>query len=449
MDALARFGGALDAVLAAIIEHAPDGIVLVDGDGRVMLSNPCLERQFGYPPGALLGRPVDLLVHEHARESHLAHRERFARAPRTRPMGSGQALTGRRADGTTIPVEVALSPVTVNGDAYTLAIVRDTSDRLEAAAALHRLQRLLDTSSEGVFLASAATGEVHYVNDGACQLTGLDRSALLRRRIAELLPGISDSVAAGEAAHEQITLIRAGGRPCACDILIQRFDWADGSWLAVFARDATARQRAEEQYFRAERAMAVLEEQERIARRLHDDVIQSLFGVATSLEGVASSTDDVKIVERLRRAVTGIDDAITRIRDAVFSTSDATTDVRAEVHVAIDDAAARLGFTPTLRFPDDAGPIPDAAQEALIAGLRLALDLVVERTGAANVIVDVELRDTAGFTVATDGGAGNWPDADDPRVRALSEAAAARGGTSRITEPAAGRHLLHWAIPTR
>jgi PAS domain S-box-containing protein len=112
-----------------LLESAPDGMVIVNDKGRIVLVNAQLERLFGFTRDELLGEPVETLVPLEHRARHPANVARFLSTPDFRPMGSGLKLHGRRKDGTVFPVEVSLSPVrTVQGLLVSCA-VRDVTQR--------------------------------------------------------------------------------------------------------------------------------------------------------------------------------------------------------------------------------------------------------------------------------------------------------------------------------
>lgn len=135
-------------VLGAVLHAAPDGLALVDGDGRLVVANPALERMFGYAAGTLIGRPIEDLVPFEHRRQHRVHRRTFVEAGRHRAMGAGLSLQGHRRDGRTFPIEVALAPVTLAAGPCTLAIVRDASDRREAEAQRRRAEHAAEVIEE-------------------------------------------------------------------------------------------------------------------------------------------------------------------------------------------------------------------------------------------------------------------------------------------------------------
>ena len=118
-----------DTRFQELLEAAPDAILEVDGEGRIMLVNAVAEKIFGYTREELVGRQVEILVPEAMRHGHLGLRASFQHAPSTRSMGLAQQLRARRRDGSGFPVEVSLSPSGSGEDFRVTAIVRDVSDR--------------------------------------------------------------------------------------------------------------------------------------------------------------------------------------------------------------------------------------------------------------------------------------------------------------------------------
>ncbi len=99
----------------SIIESAPDGMLVADASGQILLTNPQLERIFGYAPGELVGGSIEQLVPERLRGTHGGLREAFMAEGRTRVMGEGSALCGQRMDGSEVAVTVTLSPLPPRG----------------------------------------------------------------------------------------------------------------------------------------------------------------------------------------------------------------------------------------------------------------------------------------------------------------------------------------------
>jgi len=128
----AQRGRITPALLWQLLDTLGDGLVLADQDGRIALATRRTGEIFGYEPGALTGRPVEVLVPAGLRAGHPGHRAAYARQPTTRPMGERQRLVGQRADGATVPVEISLTPVPTATGLFILAVIRD------AAGSRHR-----------------------------------------------------------------------------------------------------------------------------------------------------------------------------------------------------------------------------------------------------------------------------------------------------------------------
>ena len=94
-----------------LFDSAPNGVLVVGGEGIVMLANRRLESIFGYDHGELVGKPPEVLVPQRLRDEHSRFRAGFDRDPQARGMGVGRELFGRRKDGSEFPVEIALNPI--------------------------------------------------------------------------------------------------------------------------------------------------------------------------------------------------------------------------------------------------------------------------------------------------------------------------------------------------
>jgi PAS domain S-box-containing protein len=119
----------LERLFQKIVEAAPYGIVMIDGQGRIALVNPQAELMFGYAPAELIGNPLEMLLPERLRGAHAGHRQAFASNPIIRQMGVGRDLTARRKDGSEFPVEIGLNPLPGDKDGLVLAAVTDITRR--------------------------------------------------------------------------------------------------------------------------------------------------------------------------------------------------------------------------------------------------------------------------------------------------------------------------------
>jgi PAS domain S-box-containing protein len=125
----------------SLFEFSPDAIVVAGEDGRIAQVNSRVEKVFGYTRMELLGLPVETLIPERFRQVHPVHRKEYSAQARTRPMGIGLELYGRRKDGTEFPVDIMLSPVKTDGGTLVLSVIRDLSEKKRAEEELARKER--------------------------------------------------------------------------------------------------------------------------------------------------------------------------------------------------------------------------------------------------------------------------------------------------------------------
>ena len=125
----------------ALFEYSPDAILVIDPDGIIVEVNAQVEKIFGYQRAELAGQPVEILMPERFRGAHPKHRADYGAEPRTRPMGLGLELCGRRKDGSEFPVDIMLSPVVRPEGKNTISVIRDLTERRRAEEELERKER--------------------------------------------------------------------------------------------------------------------------------------------------------------------------------------------------------------------------------------------------------------------------------------------------------------------
>ena len=128
--------------LRALLESAAQGVVAVDETGRILLVNARTEDLFGYSREELIGQPLELLVPEHLQALHAGYRRQYFESPRTRQMGAGLDLRGRKKDGSDISMEISLSFVEEGGKRLALALITDIAERKQAEERLRQTQKL-------------------------------------------------------------------------------------------------------------------------------------------------------------------------------------------------------------------------------------------------------------------------------------------------------------------
>jgi PAS domain S-box-containing protein len=291
-----------DLLTAAILESALDCIITADHHGRITEFNPAAERTFGYRRQDVVGLPLaDVIVPPSLREQHHAGFARFLATGEARVLGRRVEITGMRSDGSEFPIELAITPITLHGFPFFTAYLRDITERKRSEEELRRSeaylaegQRLSRTGSWGW---NPATGRM-FLSREMLRIYGFDPAEpppaydALRSRIHPAdLPAADHTIE--QALHDlrefdmgyrlvhldgSITHIRQVGHPV-----------LDGSGRLVefigTVVDVTERMRAERRLRRAIRARyeAVLEERVRIARDMHDGLLQNVAGIALQI----------------------------------------------------------------------------------------------------------------------------------------------------------------------
>jgi PAS domain S-box-containing protein len=131
-----------------IVELAPDGILVVDEHGRILLGNRSAETMFGYSRDELTTLDIEALVPQDSRYAHRSYRNGYNACPRTRPMGLDHDLLARGADGSEFPVEISVSPATLGGGSRFVVIVREVA--IHRASELAARERIVFDDEERI-----------------------------------------------------------------------------------------------------------------------------------------------------------------------------------------------------------------------------------------------------------------------------------------------------------
>ena len=235
---LTAFPSVTMKILAASLDLSPDALVVVDVAGTIVLVNEQTETMFGYRQEEMAGQPVEMLLPEGLRALHVAHRARYGRAPRLRPMGRWLIVEGRHKDGHEFPVDVSLRPVMMEETLHVIGAIRDMSVQRIAESEHHELAKRLYLQGKLVNLAHDAI----LVCDPKNHIVSWNRGA-------EKLYGWNEQEAVGQITHSLLQASFPQPLETIEEVLAQEGQWEgdlihtcrDGEQVIVESRQVLVR----------------------------------------------------------------------------------------------------------------------------------------------------------------------------------------------------------------
>lgn len=326
------------------------------------------------------------------------------------------------------------------------------------------LRTVLAQGPDGLLLCDE-DGRVVFVNEALCRLTGYTPEQLIGNSVEMLVPAsvrvshdrlrsqyIRDPKPRPMGRGLALTASRADGGEFAVEISLSPVTHPDGVLIIASIRDITERLEEAERLRSTQEMLTLSSERERIARDLHDTVLQRLFGLGLELQTIAVK-EQGDTGTRLETAVDEIDTIIKEIRTSVFTLGAARREgsLGQELGDIITQSARVLGFSPRLNIQ---GPLENMVSPLLrpdlTAALREALANVARHARATTVSVDIAVRDYSLTVSVVDNGCGLPQGVDNDPGNGLrnmrSRALAHRGSFSVVSPPEGGTRIV-WSVP--
>lgn len=311
-------------------------------------------------------------------------------------------------------------------------------------------------------------GDIVFANDRSGVLFRCAPDQLVGRPIEELLP---EELRAAHRAHRarfraspevrqmgaglELRARRCDGTEVLAEISLSPVEQSGRRYVVAAVRDITERVAAEAELratqaalVEAERAVLLAEDRDRIARDLHDTVIQRLFAAGLSLQAAASTADE-RVRSRLADVVDELDETIKELRAAIFSLQDRrdVPGLRGRLLDVVTESARASGTEPRLELAGDLDTVDQQVADHLVPVLREALSNVTRHASATRVTVSLLIDDQIHLAVVDDGTGPPGEVLGGHGIANLCDRASSLGGTATLSAVPGGGTRLDWIVP--
>lgn len=301
-------GELLEKNYSLIVESVPSGIVMTDHRGKILFVNSLVNRMFGYEPGELVGKTIEVLVPERFRTRHTEFRYSYLASPSARPMGKGRELYALRKDCTEFPVEIGLNPVQTKTGAVVLSTIVDITERRVAERLVRegdeKFRRVLDNTSDAV-LVFDSSGSVETVNRAGLELFAADGGhineiwEILTPERRQSFTALLERVKEGASILDHETeMMDKGGRRIPVSISLVYMDQGGGRFIET-VRDISARITMRNKIVELEKAQIVGRMAEGFAHHMGTPLASMLLRVQMLKDDIEDVPECIEMGEKL------------------------------------------------------------------------------------------------------------------------------------------------------
>ena len=319
-------------------------------------------------------------------------------------------------------------------------------------------------SPDGILVVSGS-GEIIAVNAQATALLGYEAAELEGTKVETLVPEslrkvheshrntyVSNPRSRSMGAGLRLFALHKDGHQIPVDIALSPLDMS-GTYCTIAAiRDATARLEAEIAISEADEWRAIIDDRQRIARDLHDTVIQDIFAAGMGLQALQRGMVEDTMKKQLGTSVSHLDSVITRLRKVIFNLThgDESESLEGAAHRVVSEVVNGSAIEVSINVKPDGAPLPARTQEHLLATLQEAASNVIRHATATMLYVLIDTTEGTCRLCVSDDGVG-MPDAAATRpgfgLTNMMNRAQVLGGSCEITTRDEGGTMVEWRVP--
>lgn len=294
----------------AIVDTIVDGVITISDHGLIETVNPAAENIFGYSKEELIGQNVSMLMPAPYQHEHDGYLRNYLNTGNKKIIGIGREVTGRRSDGSTFPLELAISEMEVNGQRMFTGIVRDISQRKDTEEKLRELlartKAILDTIVDGVITISDR-GLIETVNPAAEKIFGYKLDELAGKNVSMLMPNpyraehdqyLNNYLSTGEkkiiGIGREVTGLRKNGSTFPLELAISEMEVNGQRMFTGIVRDISERKETEDQLRSAMRRVHEQQIKDEFIATVSHELRTPLTSIKASLELIIGGAIDKK-----------------------------------------------------------------------------------------------------------------------------------------------------------